>query len=1650
MNLQHDLGPLNWVKGEIDLSLDRARRALAGDTPRFDFLLEHLHQARGALEIVGLDGLTRFLSGIDALARHLADRQAPVSRSIIALLDRSLRTASDFLERVANGAPNRTLDLLPLYQSLREAAGLPPAAEDELFYPDLGLRGPRGRRSNPPREGEALAQAIRVWRTCFERGLLQWLKSPHSLDGLRTMREAVDGIEQGCSQPGTRDFWWIAGGLFDALAQGDLPGTDPGVRRLCTRMEQQIRRLGKSGEVPDPDLTRAILFKLAAIRAGSERVEAIRHTYRLAELLPAPAADSPEPPPAAPSAADAALAEAMEAWSRFSNGDAIGLPAFERQADALQAQPGAFPRACQGLLKGVAEIAHWLRRDPLRQTPALALEMAAALLALEEALTVAGEDEQVLAAQAETLAARLATLRAGQPLPPPERPLLGNAEPRLRARRLLQPVVREITASLARVEICLDAFFRNPAQSQDLPGLALPLKQVEGALTLLGEEEAAALVRDCATRIKAFSAEPADDDLFKAVADRLSALTVFVDSLEHGRADLSLLLGDAEGDDESPAAAPPPDLGNTMAALAASMDEVLSGEAAVAVAPEPEPPRPAAAPDPMITVFARELRALLPTLVQAAQDLAARPDDPQPLQQYARGLHTIKGAARMVGLSQLGETVQQVEDAALHAQGLAQAASPALQGLAAETHALLFRWADLLEAGSPEGPDDTQLKRLAEAVRGEQRPPAPEEAPTSANPPPPASESAPSTEPLLLTRAMPAAEGNAVASIPTAVLRSYLTEARQHVAVLRRELARLQVNPALLPPMPAIHAAHTLAGVSGTLGLSPIRNLARALEEALLRLTQAGSPPSAEESSLLNQAASAVESMVAAVAEGHAPLAEGELALALGEIAASPALTQSAASTGLLLAEPPPLPPGVGADRRRHRPQDDIDPTLVPVFLEEADELMVRIGNALRNWRAEPGLDRDAKTLARLLHTLKGSARMAGAMALGELTHRMETRVEAGWANSPPGDAFFDELEASFDRGQQLLDQLHHATPTGRAEPLPVVENDSAPGRATLRVRSDLMDRFVTDTGEISIARASIESEVKLLRQASLDLTDNVMRLRQQLREMEIQAESQLQSRLQQMEAEQAEFDPLEKDRYTRLQELTRQLAESVNDVTTTQQSILRGLDRAESALSRQGRLSRELQQALMSVRLVPFASLAERLHRVVRQAAKSTGHGSNLEIRGGGIELDRSVLERLTGPLEHLLRNAVSHGIEPAGQRLSLSKPELGQLVLTVSQEGNEIWVELTDDGAGLDFPRVRARAEEQGLLAPGEQASEARLIETLFHPGFSTAERVSEIAGRGVGLDAARAELAALGGRIELSTRPGAGTRCLVVLPLTTAVTPALLVQAGPHTYAIPSAMIKQAQELRPLALEQVTRDGLLQWQGQDYPFHYLPRLLGDFASRPQGGWQNWVLLLANGSQRIALLVDGLRGNQEIIVKHAGPQLARLPGITGATVQADGQILLILNPVTLATRAPRLTPRGQLAAAPATSERPSVMVVDDSLTVRKVTGRLLEREGYRVLTAKDGVEALERLEQELPDVMLVDIEMPRMDGFELTRRVRADARFARVPIVMITSRIADKHRQHGLDLGINHYLGKPYHDQELLQLIRGYIRAASAARAG
>ena len=2090
---EFDIGPLTWVKGEIEQALGQAGAAITAfganplDTTQLKFCKTHLHQAHGALDIVGLEGVTRLTEESERLIDAIDSGAVAMTPDIGRVLVAGFVALGAYLDELVEGAAHHPVRLFPAYSAVMQARGAERILESDLFFPDLSPRPPRREAPELPVD---MRQFVLGQRRRFQAGLLRWLRNAADNAALREMTESVRAIERTQALAQHRAFWWVTIGFTEALiAVGAQAGNEG--KRLCARIDLQMKRLMEGSQNVAERLLRDTLYFVARSRVQSPHVQEIRRVFALDQAIPDQSGQRRDPRPfdADLRALREIIALAKDKWNRFSSGHTHELVGFREQAAQLKDRVANLEQPDLALLvSAISSVTVWVADNPGRVTEAIALETATALLLAESAVENFARISPEFPQQVVAMGARLHASLGGQPTDVPP-PVLDEMARKAQERLVMAQVVIEIKSNLSSIEATLDGFFRDTAKRIELPSLDVQLRQVSGALSMLGAERAVAALAECRAEITRFAAEdclaaPGD---FERVAQTMSGLGFYIEALQHGVADFDTLMRpmtprrpraveeetqalpvatlvvDFPLDDDA-SAPPPPSLtveaeldlqrkdartlfeawrdkpgdsvlaaelkanlesiqqdadlvdepglqtsagralelldqpshsGPTLADIEQAMAEVAPHAAAEAVlAPSAEVAALAGSSAEVVdaellAIFLEEAGEVLAAIKAQHVLVAAEPSLKDALTIVRRGFHTLKGSGRMVGLHRLGEAAWAAEQVMNQWLQDVHPASPDLLAMIGAAHALFARWIDELARTGVSAVAGEPLIAACERMRAGLAFAMPLEAVGAA--------------PV----AADAANGFPERSIIIGDMRVspslygiFVDEAGTHLAVMQAELVLLSKEPQ--PPRDElVRAAHTLAGIAGTVSFKRLHELARAFERALLVAKSAGIVPDADDLALLHAVVGGIDALVAAVRQlrqpppieplearlelmraewlaesgeidptllhlemppieddqeepgarvdepaaspanqnvqptpalpaehaevdfdfssdadlvqgatafavaldgmasdaGDAPLidvettgahaasldfdvsfdAAGASAIAFGpadqappaphvgdapelttahsidllfedapvapdqagsqdvgklaaagvtgsdkpsdsalapdnadhapppalrgadpsspiaampdsltaigalaglaaaaglaasatgrlatdedqrdqaivpgEAAVSPALpmpvgaqppaplASAAALEAIDLAVPPALPTVTAqgrpasdaaalhvaelrargfdpAERLLTRIEDEIDPQLLSIFLEEAAELVPQLGQQLRIWSNQPGDARNAQALQRTLHTLKGSARMAGAMAIGQVTHSMETRIENGLGLPAIPPAIMDGLILSYDRVSQLFEALRggeeaeqgalsqeltesgaDATSLDRsvhaqdsAADAPPADLDSAlvlsaaaPGaglapsraphaaplpqagvpqgidqsqRAMLRVRADLVDRLVNEAGEVAIARSRIEGELRAVKSSLKELTESVTRLRSQLREIEIAAELQMQSRQREAEVKHETFDPLEFDRFSRFQEITRMMAESVNDVATVQQGLIKNIDDADLAILAQARLNRDLQGGLMRVRMVPFNNLAERLYRVVRQTAKALGKRANLDIRGVQTEIDRSVLERMTGPFEHLLRNAIAHGLEEPAARSAAAKDEIGQIVLSARQEGNEFILVLEDDGRGLDLPKIRARANAAGLAREGDLLADAQVAEFIFAPGFSTADEVSAIAGRGIGMDVVRAEVAALGGRIDTEFKPAQGTRFTIALPLTLAVTQVVLARAGTHLYAIPSVTVEQVRQVRAEDLVAAYAAKGIFWQERDYPLFYLPRLLGDPAQAAQTQRFTPVLLVRSGNQRAAIHVDALAGNQEVVVKNIGPQLARVTGIAGATVLGNGKIVLILNPVPLAVQAVAngMARSGVVVGGngigdnaaiarllPAPS--PLVMVVDDSLTVRKITSRLLTRENYQVLTARDGVDALEQLQGVRPDLLLVDIEMPRMDGFDLTRNVRADATLKDIPIIMITSRTADKHRKYAQEVGVNFFLGKPFQEDELLENIAALVR--------
>ncbi|MGO3119649.1 MAG: response regulator, partial [Moraxellaceae bacterium] len=743
------------------------------------------------------------------------------------------------------------------------------------------------------------------------------------------------------------------------------------------------------------------------------------------------------------------------------------------------------------------------------------------------------------------------------------------------------------------------------------------------------------------------------------------------------------------------------------------------------------------------------------------------------------------------------------------------------------------------------------------------------------------------------------------------------------------------------------------------------------------------------------------------------------------------------------------------------------------------------------------------QALQRDLHTIKGGARMVSATGIADLAHEMESVYKDFVDNrrpttkkvlellvashdwladavsvlrqqvNPPTPALLIEALQQFSKNPDSLKQVPKESLKAQRETLLIArekqdsqylaediseipsmlintnEEDRSVGNSEMiRISGGLVEHMINLSGESAINRAHIDMGMSSLTNSLEEMGTTVQRLADQLRRMEIELEAQILSQIDDELIQNEGFDPLEMDQYSSLNQLSKSLTESASDLIDINQTLLEKTRDSESLLLQLSRTQTELQDGLMHSRMVPFTRLTPRLERIVRQTANELNKSVELTIINAEDEMDRTILERMTSPLEHMLRNAVDHGIENTSTRLKAGKERSGHITLEINREGSEIVIQLSDDGRGIDVEAVRAKAISQGLIdADDRSLTDLDIMQYIFNAGLTTSKQVTQISGRGVGMDVVISEIRQLGGSVSVVSELGKGSRFTVRLPLTVAVSDALVVRAADRYYAIPLVQIERVVRINPEKLYDYYQSGdaTLTFEDVDYRVRYLNEILS-------GNKLNELVVSTNTSlpliiiknrtgQNIALQVDQIAGSRiEVVVKPLGQQLSHLLGISAATIMGDGSVMPILDLIALMRNAQMVKniPQTKDVKQNSLESKPTVLVVDDSVTVRKVTSRFLERQGFNVAVAKDGVDAIEILQDMIPDVMLLDIEMPRMDGFEVATQVRYNKRLQHIPIIMITSRTGEKHRQRALEIGVNDYMGKPFQEQALLSKIQ------------
>ena len=1670
MTAQIDLHALRLVAAEIDLALEAVGSTLTqlDDAAQVRQCERELHRMRGAFAMAGAPALARFAEALSAAISATAASTEHRSQWVVRV-ERGVDELRRCLKETYRTGALHSISLFSTYVELKRLLGDDKINASDLFYPSLQVV--RDLADSPLVESDGPTVA-RHARSIYQRAMLAWLKGDEY--AISEMVRAVRTFDHVFSR--STHFWWVAGGFLEGIAQQGIV-VDSHMKRICARIDLQMSRVAQGGQEISEALLREMLFHIGQSSVETPRISQLREAFGLT-----PATVSRDLFADTYSTREIILSLVRDAQQRYdalmSGEDADWRP-FHDAVDRLVLCTEGFKQpVVQAAVDSVRVMAAVLTEAIGAGHDAERVSLAHVLLGLEQLLASEVTDTGAIGKLEALLDAEGGAVNCNA-----SRCLSGAA---VRDGTVDTDLLREMHQCLRQVEAAIE-------NAQSIGGgqagalIGKPLREVAAALMIDGHVEAENVLRHAETLINAAIASGDWSTRIAEIADSLGALDLYVEGLRTHDTQAGAILApllrrigthaanDNRSDDQHADKAIVSieeaieierrgvetllhNWQQTTAQVVSEMQVNLEAihQDALIVADRQMSERSAHALtllrsassdiDPKLRRVADAVGArlgettaadsidiagdleILEVFLDEVQEICARVNAAigecrdggraTALGEIRRAFHTLKGSSSVAGLGHMSKVAWAVErqlNAWLEAN---KSPSTILLGAVAEVIAAFAIWRENLAESAATSVDVTSFTRRFELLK-----------PALADTEIEARSASPAPSPSA------APEGE----VSSTLFGIFVAEASQRISTLRSDFVAL--NSADPPRLSSLRAAHTLAGIARTVDIDPVATLAAAGEQWLGRLLDTGNVLGNAGRALLGELIDALETMFAAVDAGLPPVAE-------------PSLCRRLESAATKIVRAPPelaaaIAPRAGNTALEAALLSEVGQDILPTFLDEAHELGTALAKELLGWRGAPADTRHVEAVARYLHTLKGSARAAGAIALGDFAHATETRVQANLLGEAYDAAWLEQTLEWLDKWLGHIDQLR-ANSGGETfvEATPQRDEGTQPAvGGQLRISSALVERLLESAGEMGVVRARIATEVKSVNSAVVDLKDSIQRLRQQLREIEIQAESQMSARLTLLDEANDSFDPLEFDRFTRLQELTRLMAESLHDITAVQQNLVGNLGAASIALERQDLLNRNMHSDLMRVYAVPFENIAERLDRVVRQTAQTLGKQAQLRIHGGQIELDRSLLDRVVAPFEHLLRNAVAHGIEEAEDRERAGKHETGYIDIFLHQQANRIRIEVVDDGAGLDLKRIRRKAEQSGLLDSSADVDEATLSRLIFTPGLSTSDTVNEIAGRGIGMDAVRSTLTGLGGNIDVLSVRGRGTRFTLHLPLTVVVVSVLGVAAAGHAIAVPSTLVRQVQRMTGPQLRALYELRHAEWQGESYPFRYLGQLLGDGASPPIAERSNVVIMLSDGTRRAAIHVDSLSVNQDVTLKDMGQQLGRVQALNGASVTGAGRVLLVVDPLELQTR---LTARQSMPAVGMVTheERPLVLVVDDSITVRKVTSRLMERAGYRVAVAKDGIDGLEILQRTKPAVILLDIEMPRMDGFEFTKHLRANADTQDLPIIMISSRTADKHRVHAEQLGVNLFLGKPFQDQQLLDAIADYTGAAPLAR--
>ncbi|MEJ2316129.1 MAG: Hpt domain-containing protein [Gammaproteobacteria bacterium] len=1755
---------LGWVSNEINNSLVQAKQYLEayqehGDSDDLEACWSQMHHLRNTLIVINLHGASMLTDELEAVLKFLLKRNiSGKEEDILQAIFGGILSLQDYLERIEKGAPDVPVILLPVLNELRASRQKHLLSESAFFSPRLKEMIVR-ELAQPFEEDGELRRYLVENRSRFHLSLLKWFQNSDASTGLSVIREILDGAAELAKPPVSR--------LFTLGAQlASMVWSNPGESSIATKLIighvdaifRTVITSGESGlrENYPVERLRNMLFYIGQSESNSPDILKLKEEYSLdAELA---GKQSHIPSPATVEAVRGALTSDITELKDV-------LDIYNRS----MVKDNSILKTIVPRLRQVADTVGMLGLGSKRQ---LLLEHASVI---NGCLTNDAEIENEFL---EKLANDLLGVETVLPdlfyFKPTEE---SSASARLVSEADLQQYTTEtMSESLTEVAKVKDLIVKSLGAGEQQPLIEVPLllRRLAGVMRMLNLEHLSGMILQISRYIERHlddrQALLGNEESVNKLADIVSGLEYYLEVAPYRcrqeREILDYLTAEIEKlavTDESEEVATPEDeqsqAGETQAEeTAVTTDErpVIEKpeetESAAEHAPEYEDDSPQEAgmqmetavvtesyiDEEILDIFRQEAQEQLETIEEFYPAWKRDHDDTDSLQAVRRAFHTLKGSGRTVGASLIAEFAWEIEN--LLNNVIDGIVSPDQQVLALLDRAIAYLPGLLAETAPPDGEREyieQQARNILLSVSGKE---------TTQQTVMPVESDTTSERINTLHDAWIAMAGFLRVLKSCADSVADCNSERFNESLQQLGLAAEREKEAGLAELASLGASLDLSEERESWLNQPFLDHCSLCQTELQRQheridfgeSEGEGEISASISSLREETEEIIrnlESILHTVIETDLTdvtgIAPDE---AVEELSAAERVTEEV--SGASDERSRMLPVVKTIEETGHRdiesaaneeateqtgdessmedaePEDD----LLPVFLEEAKELNEKIEGVFKRTDISEGFTVEAaEELKRLLHTLKGAARLTGNDRLGDVTHAFETmliqadeediiddrhvyslsRKAADYLHQqiehlenhqpaeesseilallesplqairkatdqstelpdevPPGKAggerAADESAVSDTSGQEEIasedtgDTGDKARITAEIVAFPrrrrpIVTNDAS---KRVRISTHILDRLVDGVGEVITFGSRLQQQRNGIRSNLNEFEQTLKRLREQLRSLEIEAETHILSHYQKDADYQGGdgFDPLELDQYSAIQEHSRALAETISDLGNISMGFDQAQHEIDMLLSQHSRLASDLQDVLLHTRTVPFTQHVPRLTRLVRQTCASTGKKASLRIHGEEQEMDRGVLDRTIPLLEHLLRNAVYHGIEQPQARLDAGKSEQGLISVSLAREGMEIVLTVSDDGRGFDRDAIRTRALKKGLISASDDLGDEDILRLATLPGFSTADSVDQISGRGVGLDVVVNEIEDLGGRLNIESLEGQGATFRIHFPFNIAITDALMVYQQGVWYAIPSSSIDSVVRVTMNEL-----DACYSGRREGYTYGdnlYRVIRLGDYfgqEQQPPAEKRKWhsLLLVSSGDKHIALHPEEVHGHSQIVLKPVGPQLESVPWIIGGSVKGDGNAAIVIDPTAL-INLEREEKEEPVEVQEAVDETLTVMVIDDSITMRKVTGSMLERNGYNIMTAKDGVDALAQLENAQPDIMLLDIEMPRMDGFELARHLRNNERYQNIPIIMVTSRTGEKHRERARELSIESYMGKPFQERELLESI-------------